>query len=144
VVFIKQFKQPQTMIVVIIIGIIATVILMMFGTKADAHTPSNDIGELVPMESTAYTWTGDPCANGKYPKIGICAAAPEWIGLTCVMYENNDGHPGDLIGIYEIYDTGSDYRIQEGLCIDVYLDSKEECLEWGRKQVICQIIDAKG
>lgn len=143
-VFIKQVKQPQTMILAIIIGIISLIILTMFSEKVVAHTPSNDIGELVPMESTAYTWTGDSCANGKYPRVGICAAAPEWIGLTCVMYEDNDGQPGDLIGIYEIYDTGSDYRIQEGLCIDVYLDSKEECLKWGRKQVICQIIDVKG
>lgn len=101
-----------------------------------------DVEELH-IEATAYCY-GTTTASGKKVREGYAAMARGYLGKTAIVYEDMDGVPGDLIGIYEIEDTGGDYRIQEGRCIDIYIPDYDECVQFGRQNVIVFVIDAKG
>lgn len=104
----------------------------------------NPYGEPFEIECTAYDY-GTVCKDGSTPIEGITVAGmEEWLGKTCIIYENNDGKIGQLIGIYEFRDTGGDYRLQNGTCIDIYMKDHEACIEWGRRDVFIQIVDGKG
>ncbi len=100
-------------------------------------------GKPFEIESTAYCY-GKYTKDGSKVREGIISAKEEWIGKGAIVYEDNSGKPGDVIGIYEIKDTGGDYRIKNGSCIDIYFTSEADCKRWGRKNVFIQIIDAKG
>ena len=118
--------------------------------------------------TTAYIH-GEVCCRGAKAREGIVAAAPEWYGMSALIYEavEVDGQyeMGELLGIFEILDTGygkstgdgipskvradkkSRGTIETGQCIDVYKSSYKRAKEWmkttgGRCYV--QIIDAKG
>ena len=118
--------------------------------------------------TTAYIH-GDVCCRGVKAREGIVAAAPEWYGMSALIYEavEEDGEyeMGQLLGIFEILDTGygkstgdgvpskvradkkSRGTIETGQCIDVFKSSYKRAKEWmkttgGRCYV--QIIDAKG
>lgn len=77
------------------------------------------------FESTAYTHTGDPTATGIMPYVGVIAVDPGVIPLGTHVYV--EGY-GDAIAA----DTGG--AIQ-GEIIDVFLESEEECIQWGRRYV---------
>lgn len=100
-------------------------------------------GSLFRIESTAYCY-GEITASGQQVREGICAGKKEWIGLTCILYADDGGKPGDYIGIFEILDTGGDERIRDGRCIDLYMENKSDCIEWGRRNVWIQLVDARG
>lgn len=115
--------------------------------------------ELKLIEATAYY---DSYHNGKgadgRPLVEdlTIAGRPEDLGKTAILYDMNY----KLIGIYEFRDTGygqsSGYgksrvlpgrtigTIENGSCVDVYFSSYMKCLQWGRRKVYIQIIDAKG
>lgn len=96
------------------------------------------------IESTAYCH-GEITADGSRVREGIAAAKKEWMGLTAILYEvQEDGTIGPLIGFYEIKDTGGDYRIKDGTCIDIYMPEEEECIRYGRQQVYIQLVYAVG
>lgn len=96
------------------------------------------------IESTAYYY-GEITKDGSKVRPGIAAAKEEWLGLTAILYEaDQDGTIGAVCEIYEIRDTGSDYRIRNGKCIDIYIPDKEECIEYGRQHVYIQLIQADG
>jgi 3D (Asp-Asp-Asp) domain-containing protein len=92
------------------------------------------------IRCTVYTAEeGDITADGSKVREGIVAGKREWLGYTCIMYENDNGEIGDLIGIYEFKDTGAGIdtdgdgkgdSIKKGLSIDVYRDTLERCNEW--------------
>jgi len=102
------------------------------------------------VEMTYYTWTGNPCANTKYPRYGVCAYAKEYIGKTAIVYDLEM----KLIGYFEIYDTGygrtesnGNGTIENGNCIDIYMDSHGEGKDFIKEhgnQVYIKIVDAKG
>ncbi len=109
------------------------------------------------IRCTVYTAEeGEITADGSKVREGIVAGKREWLGYTCIMYENNDGKIGDLIGIYEFKDTGAGIdtdgdgkgdTIKNGKSVDVYRDSLEDCYEWVRQYgdyVFIQIIKAEG
>lgn len=107
------------------------------------------------VESTAYyNPNNNYCADGSYPIAGLTVAGKrEWLGKTCAIYTvAEDGSIGDFMGYYEFRDTGFGNdkdgngigSIQEGTCIDIYFDTKEECINYGRRNVYIQVIDAKG
>jgi hypothetical protein len=106
------------------------------------------------VEMTYYLPTGNNCANTLPPHEGIVAFAPEYIGDTAVIYESDNGTIGDLIGIYEIYDTGFGKHldgigssIKAGKTIDVYFehdsDGKRFIKEHGN-EVFIQVVKAQG
>ena len=82
-------------------------------------------------EVSAYTASDDECGNsngitasGTHVQQGRTIAAPSWIpfGTTVVI----NGHS------YVAEDRGS--AIQ-GNCIDIYMDSREAAMEFGRKEL---------
>jgi len=126
--------------VLIVLFIILCVVLFAM----TSHAESNPYGEPFLAEATYYCDDGIT-ASGKQVRSGIAAAKKEWIGKTAILYEaDQDGSVGQLIGIYEIEDTGGDQRIKDGKVIDIYLEDYGQCVENGRVDVYVQIVDAKG
>lgn len=93
--------------------------------------------EIISMSTTAY-YEGAITASGTKPRYGICAVNKERLGMTAIIYADDNGRIGDFLGYYECLDTGfgSDPdgdgigSIEEGKCIDIYFPTLEECTEW--------------
>lgn len=117
--------------------------------------------ELKRVDMTCYTHTGNPCRNGKMPREGICAYQSEYLNWLAIVYEDNNGEPGDIIGYYEIFDTGygsetdvinpktgKNYgSLEIGTSIDIFQDSLEECYEFIEEHgdtAFIQIVYAEG
>lgn len=102
--------------------------------------------QYVEVESTAYT--GDPyCADGSRPKPGVLAGKREWIGKSVELYDSEYNYMGD----YTFHDVGYGQStgwgtsslvrgkhvgtIEAGECIDIYMDTYSECIDYGRRTV---------
>jgi resuscitation-promoting factor RpfB len=81
--------------------------------------------EPMVMEATAYTWTGNKTATGTWPSRGTVAVDPEVIPLGTKLHI--EGY-GEAIAA----DTGGDIK---GNRVDLYMESEDECWEFGRQQV---------
>ena len=81
--------------------------------------------ELIKGHATAYCLEGIT-ATGKEVRKGICATGRrEWLGKTAIIYQRKpDGSIGQIIGIYEVEDTGCKESV-----IDVWCP-KEECQDF--------------
>jgi len=103
---------------------------------------------LLKMKATAYCIQGTTSTGIKTRK-GICATGnSEWVGKTVVIYQRLPNEKvGDIIGIYEIEDTGCKPDV-----IDVWYPTLDECqgfmnrvYEDGCKgKIYVQILDAEG
>lgn len=89
------------------------------------------------MIATAYCLTGTTATNTK-ARSGIAASKREWFGKTAMVYWNDNGSPGGLIGEYTIEDTGGE-PIQNGSVIDIWLPTESECFAFGRRLVLVKI-----
>jgi 3D (Asp-Asp-Asp) domain-containing protein len=87
--------------------------------------------EPVVFEATAYTWTGYRTATGTWPSRGTVAVDPLVIPLGTELHIEGYGPAVAL-------DTGGDIQ---GQIIDLYMDSYQECIEWGRRQVEVRVIE---
>jgi len=138
------------------IAILCLVIMLFVPVEASAvDNQVNPYGEPFPMLTTAYLDSGIT-ASGCQTREGICAAKKEWIGMTAIIYERTDDNKiGELLGIYEILDTGfggdSDGdgigSIQEGKVIDVWFPTYDLCVEWMKKtngRCFVQLVNAQG
>ena len=82
------------------------------------------------FELTAYTWTGNPCADGVYPSSGYTAACNDpglwhkWVYI--------EGY-----GTYYIHDTGG----MASNVIDIYMDSYDSCIQFGRRTANVYIVN---
>ena len=93
--------------------------------------------ELKQMHTTAYC-IGTTTATGTQVREGVAAVDREHIGWVAVVYEDNDGEPGKLIGLYNCEDTGKGGdadgdgigSIEAGQCIDIYRRNLDRCKEW--------------
>jgi len=86
---------------------------------------------IMVMECTAYTWTGQRTKSGTWPAVGTAAVDPEVIPLGTRLWIEGYGEAVAL-------DTGGDIQ---GQIIDLYMDSYQECIEWGRRQVEVRVIE---
>ncbi len=77
------------------------------------------------VSATAYTHTGQNTYTGIAPKVGIIAVDPKVIPLGTRMYIDGYGYATAM-------DIGGSIK---GNRIDVFFDTKEECMKWGRKKV---------
>lgn len=114
-------------------------ILLYRPADAQCAPAHKDEVQWIPMEATKYCY-GTTTASGKKVRPGIAAAREEWIGLTAAVYmdevkEDGTHGPGEFIGYFEIEDTGSNEKIQNGTCIDIYDPDLESCVQWGRRDV---------
>lgn len=85
--------------------------------------------ETIIFEATAYTWTGCRTATGIWPSRGTIAVDPRVIPLGTELHI--EGY-GPAVAA----DTGGAIQGQR---IDLYMDTKHECLQWGRRKVEVQI-----
>ena len=95
---------------------------------------SRMIDQVLVMEATAYTWTGQRTASGTWPAVGTVAVDPEVIPLGTRLWVEGYGEAVAL-------DTGGAIK---GNIIDVYMADRERCIQWGRRPVEVRIIDRKG
>ncbi len=83
------------------------------------------------VEATAYTWTGNQTATGTWPAVGTIAVDPDVIPLGSKVYVVG-------YGFATAEDTGGAIN---GHIIDLYMDTEEECMQWGRQNVTIYILE---
>ena len=75
---------------------------------------------------TAYTWTGNTMANGEYPYVGCAASSDFPIGTTLYI---------EGIGTYVVNDVCPTSGV-----IDLYMNTYDECIQFGRKSANVYVI----
>lgn len=118
------------------------VFLYLLCMVADAKTDCTymiDSGYCYKVEATAYCDAEQPTASGELVRDGICAFAPELMHKTVYIWTED----WELIGIYEVKDTGSK-RIKNGEVIDIWMQDYNDCIQFGRQKVWIQVLDAQG
>ena len=104
---------------------------VMFPVEVLQEHQESEPPEPEPMTftATAYTWTGYRTATGTWPSRGTVAVDPRVIPTGTKLWV--EGY-GEAVAA----DTGGAII---GNRIDLYMDSKDECLQWGRRKVEVQI-----
>lgn len=133
-----------------------TIIGIMLVALLNPHTVHADETPTEPFEilTTAY-YQGKITCTGVPVREGICAVKKSWVGKTALIYADNDGEIGELIGIYECLDTGFGGdadgdgigSIQEGKAVDVYFPTLDKCKNYMKLtggKVFIQLVDAEG
>jgi 3D (Asp-Asp-Asp) domain-containing protein len=87
--------------------------------------------EILTMEATAYTHTGNMTKTETWPRVGTVAVDPKVIPLGTELYVEGYGK-----AVAE--DTG---RLIKGMRIDVFLETEQECIKWGRKMVKVRVLE---
>jgi len=81
--------------------------------------------------ATAYTWTGNRTATGTWPSRGTVAVDPRVIPLGTELHI--EGY-GAAVAV----DTGGAIV---GDKLDLYMDSVDECRQWGRQKVEVRVVE---
>ena len=130
------------MIVAVLI-LISIVILSTFDLIQDVQAAMGEVetnDTYIEMQATAYCIDGTT-ATGTHTRRGICAGKREWFGKTAVVYEDDHGEIGDLIGIYKVEDTGGAPKIKNGQCLDIWMSSYDAAIQFGRRKVHVYLMD---
>lgn len=86
--------------------------------------------DIQPAHATAYCLTGTT-ASGHPTRPNSCAAKREWLGKTIFVYQRlPDNSMGELIGIYDVLDTGGTPGLNNGSVIDIWQPDMEHCKEF--------------
>jgi len=111
--------------------LLATILTFAFMNNAFAMPDieiDNPFTEPQLMRVTCYHYNSGVTADGSIPKANYtCGAKRDLIGCMALVWENDNGQPGEFIGMYEIEDTGGADRIQTGRSIDIYQESYADC-----------------
>lgn len=86
-------------------------------------------------ECTAYPSTGNTCADGKYPCEGVTVASNDPDLWHKVIEINGTGTEWD--GLYYVHDTGA----MSNNVIDIFIDDRDECIEFGRRTAEIYVVD---
>lgn len=87
--------------------------------------------ELHQMRATAYKSENTLTYTGTVPHVGVAAARKDLIGKTIAMYQRLPGNEvGELIGIYEIQDTGPAEGVANGNVIDIWCPNLDACQDF--------------
>ncbi len=111
-------------------------------TPVQGHIRINSSGEVsrgesfrytnvLEMVATAYTHTGNPTASGAWPCQGVVAVDQNVIPLGSKLYIEGYGYARAM-------DTGSSIV---GNRIDLFMDSREQALNWGVKRVKVYVLE---
>lgn len=106
------------------------------GTATSAMATSSDGASFYyrnsyTVETTAYTWTGNRTATGTWPKVGTIAVDPRVIPLGTKVYISG-------YGFATAEDTGGAIK---GNIVDLYMDTEQACINWGRRNVTIYILE---
>lgn len=86
------------------------------------------------LRATAYTHTGNPCSTGVMPQTGYVAVDPKEIPYGTKMYiVSADGKY--VYGYAIAADTGG-FIYGNRTDMDLFLDSEEQCVKFGRRDII--------
>ena len=101
--------------------------IIAMGTRQVVSRGGNsmDFSEAHTMTATAYTHTGNRTYTGVWPSVGTIAVDPKVIPLGSKLYVDGYGYGTAM-------DVGSSIK---GKRIDLFMDTKDEALRWGRRQV---------
>lgn len=136
----KELGDFRSLIITTIIVAYIIIIFIVKTLEVFAEGTSDIYGNPVPFQATAYCETGNPTKSGVYPLEGRTIAVDPAViplGSTVIVYTEDM----DMLGIYQAEDIGGKIK---GRIIDIYMQSEDDCWEWGRRPVYIQIIDAKG
>lgn len=98
-------------------------------TEAESQEEASEELEYAGIfELTAYTWTGNTCANGNYPTAGYTVASNYFPLGTRIYIEG--------MGEYTVEDTGG----MATNVIDVYMEGSDNCKQFGRRQAGVYIV----
>lgn len=136
----RTIRHLQIIATAILTFTLIVIVLLCFCIVAKGR--GKDEIQFHAMTAKAYCIDGIT-ATGSHTRKGIAAAKPEWIGLTAVVYENNNGQTGDFLGYYEIKDTGGQ-SIRAGKTIDIWLPTETECKQFGKKKVLVALVKGVG
>lgn len=89
----------------------------------------------IDVVATAYTHTGDPTYCGTVAEVGVIAVDPRYIPLRSNVYVI--GNYGDY-GVCRAEDIGGGIKRAR---IDVFLDSEAECVQFGRRNMRCYVLE---
>ena len=118
-------------LVIILTSPASVVAPVMFPVEVlQEHQEPEPEPETVTFEATAYTWTGNRTATGTWPSRGTVAVDPNVIPLGAELYV--EGY-GPAVAA----DTGGDIKGQR---IDLYMESYEEAIQFGRRQVLVEVL----
>lgn len=84
------------------------------------------------VSATAYTATGNATASGTMPQAGRTIAAGSGLPLGTRVYIPAFG------GVYVVEDRGG--AVGNGI-IDIYMNTQDECVQWGRQDVEIFLMD---
>lgn len=113
-------------------GITLLLFLMCLTVGKEVHA------EEVSMTATAYCLHGTT-ATGTQTRIGVAASKPEHFGRVCLVFEDIGGEPGECLGVFVVEDTGG-APIRDGHVIDLWMETYDECIAFGKKKVIVRFI----
>ena len=87
---------------------------------------------VVTLNASAYTHSNNPTASGVMPQVGHCAVDKingQWIPFGTVI-KTEDGR------VLTVTDRFGDGRSN---CLDIFMETEQECWEWGRRYVECKV-----
>jgi len=88
-------------------------------------TPIPPQPNLIPGSVTVYCDEGTT-ATGTTTRKGVCAYSEEYLGATIILYQRlPDGSVGDILGYYDVEDTGSNPGINNGSVVDIWKPEDE-------------------
>lgn len=125
----EVLKKPEPMIVAYGPPIIPS--RNMTRTENLEELSSGKYTRVIQASSTAYTHTGYRTATGVKPYRGVVSVDPRVIPLGTKLYVENYGPAVAM-------DTGGDIK---GNRIDVFFETRQEALSWGRRQVKVHILE---
>lgn len=85
------------------------------------------------METTAYEWTDETCADGRYPELGYTAACNDPALWNHWVYIEG-------VGERYIHDHG-DPEVMGNTTVDIYMGDVDTCYQYGRQTCDIYIID---
>lgn len=94
---------------------------------------------VMTVRATAYTYTGNPCATGVYPKPGHIAVNPKVIPYGTKLYIKSPD--GSIVYGYAVAaDTGSFIK-KHPTGIDLFMTTTSACINFGVKQMEVYILE---
>ena len=93
------------------------------------------ITNIITAIVTAYIATGNPCANGKMPRVGItCASSDRTIPLGSKLV---------MDGKMFIIEDRTNKRFSKEERFDLFFPNRKSAIEWGKQTKRVQIITQK-
>jgi hypothetical protein len=115
---------------------------------------------MIKVRATAYwdKYSRHSASGRELVKGKSVAGMVKWLGKYVNIYScNEDGSVGKLLGTYRFDDTGygsstgegsskilegkSVGTIENGTCIDMYMNNESECYDWGVRNVYIQFVE---